>query len=174
MKTRGILLLGIAVLGIPARAGGDLILTLDSDPVLSISDDTGPFTLSFANFLQGTLSTTQSVAYRVQANNMVAGTVPGAVSAQISQEVNGILLEGDVEGYQNLGGDNFSSLQEAQSGFRTVPATLTAMADKVPGSGSGNFNLDGNLTITWRARLSSDAAGGSRSRFLIVTLREGS
>ncbi len=159
----------------PVGTASALIITLDSPPVLSISDETGSFTLSFPGFLQGTVSGTQSVTYRIEANNMTAGTVQGAVSARLQETANGIDLEADVTGYQNLGNSNFAMLQESQSGYRVVSSAQTFLADKTPGNGAGNDKrLDGNLTLSWRARLTADAPAGQQSRFLVVTLREGS
>lgn len=168
---------GIAFLGVLAAPAGSalgLIITLDAPAVLSISDETGSFTLAFSGFLQGTVSGTQSVTYRVEANNMTAGTVQGAVSARLQETASGIDLEADVGGYQNLGNSNFAALQESQSGYRVVSTDQTSLADKTPGIGAGNDkSLDGNLTVTWRAKLTADAPAGQQSRFLVVTIREG-
>ena len=175
MKRAGFLAVLLCVLIGTARCAWALIITLDAPPVLSISDDnTGSFTLTFPSFLQGTLSSTQSVLYRIQANNMVNGTVSGAVSARLDEAFDGIDLEGAVTGYQNLGGNNFASLHESQSGYRVIQTGQTSLTDKMPGTGTGDTNLDGNLTITWRGRLTTNAAAGQRSHFLIVTILEGS
>lgn len=174
MKRAGFLAILLCVLIGTARCAWALIITLDAPPVLSISDDTGSFTLTFPSFLQGTLSSTQSVLYRIQANNMVAGSVSGAVSARLDETFEGIDLEADVSGYQNLGKSNFASLQESQPGYRAIQTSQTSLADKTPGTGGGDTNLDGNLTVSWRGRLTENAAAGQRSRFLVVTIREGS
>ncbi len=165
-----VLFLGLWIGFLPSASA--LIVILKSDPVLSISDETGSFTLVFSDFVKQTVSSMQSVTYRVQANNMASGTVQGAVSARLDQLFDGIDLEGDVDGYTNLGKSNFSVLQEAQSGPRVIQAAQTALADKTPGTSSGDANLDGNLTVTWRARLTADASAGQNSRFLVVTLKE--
>lgn len=156
-----------------ACAGEGPIIIIESNPVLSISDETGSFTLIFPNFISGTVSTAQTVLYRVQANNMTPGLVPGAVSARLQETMEGIDLEADVNGYQNLGNSTFARLQEAQSGYRVVQVSETALADKTAGTGGGDVSLDGNLTVTWRARLTAPAAAGQRSQFLVVTLKEG-
>lgn len=168
---------GISFLGVwatPVCPALGLIITLESPAVLSISDQTGSFTLSFPDFVEGTLSGTQSVTYRIEANNMTAGTVQGAVSARLQETASGIDLEADVNGYQNLGNGNFAMLQESQSGYRVILTDQTFLADKTPGNGAGNDkSLDGNLTIAWRARLTANAPAGQQSRFLVVTIREG-
>ena len=174
MKKAGFFAVLLCMVVGTARCAWALILTLEAPPVLSISDDTGPFTLTLPDFLQGTLSSTQSVIYRIQANNMVKGTVSGAVSARLDQAFDGMDLEGDVAGYQNLGSNSCASLQESQPGYQVIQTTGTSLADKMSGTGGGDTNLDGNLTITWRARLTANASAGQRSRFLVVTIREGS
>lgn len=164
----------LCALAAPAGTASALILTLESPPVLGLSDETGSFTLSFPGFLQGTVSGTQSVTYRIEANNMTAGTIQGAVSARLQETASGIDLEADVAGYQNLGNSNFAMLQESQSGYRVISTDQTSLADKTPGNGAGNDKmLDGNLTLTWRARLTADAPAGQQSRLLVVTIREG-
>ena len=169
-QMKGLLFLGLLIGFLPTASA--LIVTLTAAPVLSISDETGSFTLVFSNFVNGALSSTQSVTYRIQANSMAAGTVQGAVSARLDQLFDGIDLRGNVNGYTNLGRSDFAVLQETQPGPRTIRTARTALADKMPGTGSGDSNLDGNLTVTWRARLRADASGGQRSRFLMVTLKE--
>ncbi len=166
-----VLLCMLAGAGQPASA---LIITLEAPTVLSISDATGPFTLTFPDFVSGTVSGTQTVVYRVQANNMTAGAVQGAVSARLEQTLDRMEMEADVNGYQNLGGGTFAVLEEAISGYQAIQASETSLADKVAGTGSGDASLDGNLTVTWRARLTAEAPAGQQSRFLVVTVREGS
>ena len=149
------------------RSAWAVILTWSSPPVLSITDSMGSFTLSFPDFLNGTTSATQSVTYRVRANNMPGGELSGAVSARLDQLFEGIDLQADVNTYQNLGTPSYALLQEAQSGYWTVQTAQTALANKTAG-----VLLNGTLTVTWRARLTADAVAGQRSRFLVVTLRD--
>ena len=171
-RCAALLLCGLFGLAPDAADADSLIITLDSPTVLSISDTTGSFTLVFPNFVKGTLSSLQSVTYRIQANKMAAGTVQGAVSASLSELFPGIDLQADVDGYQNLGKSNFGLLQEVQAGPQNIETAPAALADKTPGTGSGDNNLDGNLTVTWRAKLTTDTAAGQNSRFLVVTLKE--
>ena len=165
------LLCGLAGSGATAWA---LILTLDAPPVLSISDEASSFTLTFPGFLRGTVSDAHTVVYRIQANNLVAGGAPAAVSARMEEAIEGVDLEADISGYQNLGGGNFARLEEAQPGYKAVGTDQAALVSKTPGSGGGDAMLDGTLTVTWRARLTQDAPAGQQMRFLRVTLREGS
>lgn len=177
MLRRALAGIGLIMLGGLAAGGPDasaLILTLEAPQTLSVSDESGSFSLDFPSFLKGTISTPQSVVYRIQANNLMAGTIQGAVSARLDEAVEGLDLEADVQSYQNQGDSNFATLQETQSGFRVIPAGQSVpLADKASGNGSGDALLDGTLTITWRGRLTADAPAGQKSRFLVVTIREG-
>lgn len=169
-----ILLLSLLLwLGLFSASAGAVILNLNAPPILSIEDDSGPFALTFPDFLQGSQSTPQTVTYRVRANHMSPGLLPAAISARLGEAFDYADLEADVQGYRNSGIPNFATLQEAQNGFRTVETTNTPLADKHPGQGAGDRCLDGQLTMTWRATLKRDAPAGTQSRSLIVTLRDG-
>ena len=157
---------------VPALAS-HLLLKFGEDPVLSISDKTGPFTLNFSNFLKDSVSNTETVVYEIRANNLSAGSVAGTVSARIDSLMQDMNLEADVAGYENIGHDDFSNLQEAESGYIAVTASNTALANKVPGSGTGDNQMEGNLTVNWRGKLTTDAPFGQQSRSLIVTIKEG-
>lgn len=150
-----------------------VILSVNAPPILSIEDDTGPFTLTFTSFLKGSQSDTRVVNYRVRANNMTSGTFPGAVSARLSEPFDNADLEASPESYQNLGSPNFATLSRSQSGFQTISTTGTPLADKQPGQGTEDMCLDGQLTVAWRSTLTQDAPAGSQNRSLIVTLRDG-
>lgn len=154
-------------------AQGGLILTLEAEPVLSITDDVGPFTLQFSDFVEGSSSDVQTVAYRIQANNMASGVVSGAVTAHLSESFQGVDLTADVTGYSNLGHPNFATLSENQAGSIAIQIAPTSLADKQSGNGQGDSCLDGQLTVNWQARLTQDAAAGSTTRTLIVTLKDG-
>lgn len=165
------LALTLAVSWTPADA---MICELNVPPVLSITDETGDFTLLFTNFLSGTLSSTQQVSYRVQANNMATGTVSPAITARLGSLFDTVELQADISSYTNAGNDRFAALQEVNAGPITVAASATPLANKSPGVGHFDYCLDGNLVITWRAKLTTDTPAGSENRSLIVTLRDGS
>ena len=150
-----------------------MICDVNVPPVLSISAETGDFTLTFSGFLTGAVSSTQEVTYRVQANNMAAGTVSPAVTAELGSAFGAAALEGDVSGYSNLGESEFSNLEEGEPGYIEIGTSSTALANKKPGTGHGEYCLDGNLVVTWRARLIADTPAGSENRSLIVTLKDG-
>lgn len=165
----------LSTLVAPTGAAKALIVTLEVPAVLSVSDEGGSFALNFSNFLKGTVSASHSVTYRIQANNLARGIVQGAVSARLEEVAEGVELEADVNAYQNLGEGHCAVLEEAQSGYQPIRvAQTTPLAHKIPGTGGGDATLDGNLTVTWRARLTADAPAGQQSRFLVVTVREGS
>lgn len=171
-KFQALLLAGVAAAGSWASAWA-MICDVDVPPVLSITDETGDFTLSFADFAAGSLSSTQDVTYRVQANNMAGGTVSPAVTAELGSAFDLATLEGDVSSYSNLGESEFSILEESDPGYVAIGTSATPLTTKKPGTGHGEHCLDGNLVVTWRAKLTADAPAGSESRSLIVTLKDG-
>lgn len=172
LELRALLLAG-AVAAVPWTCAWALICDVNVAPVLSITDETGDFTLTFSDFAKGALSSTQAVTYRVQANNMAGGTVAPAVTAELVSAFDLATLEADVSSYSNLGESSFSALEEGQSGYVEIGTSPTALADKKPGTAHGEHCLDGNLSVTWRAKLVTDTPPGSESRSLVVTLKDG-
>ena len=166
------LLLAMALTAIwtPANA---MVCELDAPPVLSITDETSDFTLTFIDFVAGAVSSTQEVTYRIQANNMAAGTVSPAVTAELASLFGTAEIQADVSSYTNVGEDCFSTLQEVDAGPITITDSATSLANKGPGDGYCDHCLDGNLVISWRAKLTADTPAGSENRLLIVTLRDG-
>lgn len=150
-----------------------LICTVEAPPVLSITDTTGPFTLTFTDFVNGTTSNTQAVTYTIQANNMAAGTVAGAVFAQLATGFTNVDLKGDVGSYTNLGDAEFATLSEAAAGEITIGTTATDLADKDPGTGQGDSCLDGTLDITWKGTLTADHTAGGEGQTMTVTVKDG-
>ena len=161
------------LLSSPHPGAWALICEVDAPPVLSITDEVGPFKLTFNDFAKDTLSTTQIVNYRIEANTMADGTVPNAVSAKLENLFSNADFKGDVQSYTNLGDADFADLVEAQSGFVTLKTSDTRLADKSGGKGHGKHCLDGKLAILWRAKLTQDAPAGTQTSLLIVTLRDG-
>ena len=149
-----------------------LICTVHAPPVLSISDTTGPFTLTFTGFVNGTESNTQVVTYTIQANKMDKKDVAGAVSAQLATAFTNIDLKVDVGSYTNLGESNFATLSEAATGEITIGTSTTDLADKGGGQAQGRTCLDGTLEVTWKGTLTTDHGAGSESQTLTVTLKE--
>lgn len=150
-----------------------IICTVEAPPVLSITDNTGPFTLVFNNFREGTNSTPEVVTYTIQANQMAAGTLTGAISANLSDLFTEINLKADVDSYTNAGDPGFASLSESSGGDIVVGNVSTNLANKTPGTGQGDACLDGTLSITWKATLTKDHPGGSETRIVTVTLKDG-
>lgn len=172
-RTLSLLLLAGAAAAGPWRPAWALILEVDVSPVLSTTDETGNITLTFSDFVKGAVSSTQAVTYRVQANNMAGGTVSPAVTAELASAFDIATLEADVSSYSNLGDSEFSTLEEGESSYVAIGTSATPLANKKPGTAHGEYCLDGNLVITWRAKLTADTPAGSESRSLIVTLKDG-
>ena len=167
------LLSATAVLLSPSAWAIILNLNLNVSPVLSVGYDGGPFTLSFSNFLQGSLSDTHTVTYRIQANSANPGDFRAAVSAHLREPFRHAELQADVAGYRNLGPPGFATLAESQAGFKTVETAGTPLADKRSGQGAGTHCVDGEFTVVYRARLVSDSAEGTETASVVMTFYDG-
>ena len=172
-KKRGVLLFIVALAVGTGTYSWALVFQIDVPPVLSLTEETGSFTLTFSDFLKGSRSSTFTTIYRIQTNNMVAGIVKGAVSGHLSEPFEPVELEAAVEGYQNSGENRFAHLVGSEPHFKAVGAQATPLADKETGQGSEDRCLDGRLTVTWRATLKENTPAGSQNRVLIVTLHDG-
>ena len=165
------LLAAAITIGSAASAWG-LILNVTAPPLMSITDDVGSLVLSFPHFRQGTESSPQPVTYRIQCNNLTArGSGVPLVTAQMESPFDMADLEAAVSGYVNLGDPSFATLNEAQPGYVPIGGAAAPLANKQAGQGQGDACLDGELTITWRAKLTQDAPAGSESRNLTLTLK---
>jgi hypothetical protein len=169
----GCLSLGILLfLACPKRIWA-LILEVQAPAVLSISDSPDSLMLTFTDFLPGAKSDVQVATYRIRANQMSAGYVQGAVSGALTSPFPQMVLEADVLGYRNLGTSGYARLKESVPGYRKMEGIATSLADKIAGTGVWDLCLDGELTVAWRAGLTSPAAAGQERRTLILTLRDG-
>jgi len=173
LKTGSSFLLATAVMAGLCGTAWALILNVQVSSVLSISDDTGNITLTFSNFRKGTESSTATVTYHLRANNMAPGMISAAVIAELSSPFDLADLQAIVSDYTNLGDSNLSHLGKIRPDYVTIGTSPTPLADKHPGQGNGDVLLNGNLAITWRARLTQDASAGSETRSLLVTLKDG-
>ncbi|PIQ82143.1 MAG: hypothetical protein COV76_05240 [Candidatus Omnitrophica bacterium CG11_big_fil_rev_8_21_14_0_20_64_10] len=147
-------------------------VTIRVNGKLSITDDTGDFTLTFGDFTTGSDSTVQQVQYRVQSNDMTLSALNGVVSAQISSAVDGVDLKGDVGTITNLGGPNNVQLEEQHTGYATVGTAGTELCKKGATTGSSGKILNARVPIDWRATATKDLAAGDYTTKLVVTLKD--
>ena len=155
-----------------AQATGP-IFSFNSPPILHLSADKGSFTLTFKDFIQGSWSDAETVTYRVRANNMAAGTVRGAVSADLQDELEEITLAAEVGEFQNQGEAGFAGLAKAGSKALEIHSGQTALVDKTPGGGSFDLCVDGEIQVAWKGQLKADVPEGKQHQRLVVTVRDG-
>ena len=139
---------------------------------LSITDDSGDFSLTFDDPSAGSQSSPQVVNYRVSGNSLPAGALSGVVSASVSSPGQGIELVADVGSFVNNGTEGNILLQEASSGDRVVGQTPVALADKGATSGTQAKVLNGTLPVVWKATAGQDLSAGQYPVSLIVTLKD--
>jgi len=142
-------------------------------PGISITEETGDFTLTFDNYTAGTQSDTRQVQYRIKGNSFPTSALDGVVSAKLSQTIDGVELQADVGSYDNLGSEGNIQLEETQSGFHAVGTALTSLADKRVTTGSQARVLNGRLPIDWRAQAIEDLSAGNYTTTLTVTVKDG-
>lgn len=177
-KTRVFLLLGIAVLGWQTPAWADsadsrhTITVVVVNPGLSISDDSGDFSLSFERGDQGAASSTHVVNYRVNGNGLPASSLEGVVTARLAGTAEGIDLQADVGRFTNHGTPGNIELREHSGGFQTVGTVPIALADKEATSGTQARVLNGSIPVTWKAVATKDLPAGQHPVTLTVTLKD--
>lgn len=141
-------------------------------PALSITDDTGDFSLSMDRGDAGSSSNTQVVTYRVHGNNLPTGAVDGILSAKISRGPEGISIQADVGGFTNEGSSGNIDLQEHASGFQEVSLEPVPLADKEANPNAQAKALNGNIPIGWKATATKDLPAGSHPVVVTVTLKD--
>lgn len=142
------------------------------NPGLSISDDTGDFSLTFDRGYRGAGSSTQVVNYKVYGNGMPANALDGVITAKISNSINGIELGADVGGFTNVGTPGNIELREHASGFQEVGSQPVPLADKGATTGTQARVLNGSIPITWQATATEDLSAGQYPVTLTVTLKD--
>ena len=177
MKTKkGFLYVVVAIMMIgglcvaPAAYAADFVtqgVTLDVPAVLSLEASTADISLTFADYASGTNSDTQEVTYTVSCNNMLQTDGSLALKAKLDSAFTGIDFKADPGTYNKVGGN--TELVEASSGYITIGATDTALANKNNSTGDGKV-LDGTIPVTYMATATADLAAGSSTQYLDVVL----
>lgn len=141
-------------------------------PALSITDDTGDFSLTLERGDAGTTSDTRVVNYRVHGNNLPTGAVEGLLSAKIARSSSEISIQADVGSFANEGSPGNIELLEHASGFQEVTLDPVPLADKEANPNSQTKALHGSIPIAWKATASGDLAAGSYPVVVTVTLKD--
>ncbi len=139
------------------------------EPMLSLKEDTGDFSLAFKEGAAGTTSTAQSVEYRLHGNTLSSSAFDGVVSAKLSNTLEGIEVQADVGVFTNQGTPGNIELKEHAAGFQTVDTVPVPLADK---QSTRTTVVNGQLPITWKATATQNLPSGSQSSILTLTLKE--
>lgn len=149
-------------------------VTVSVPTILSISDEAGPFILTFADAASGGTTNGQTVGYIVKANNMPNSELIGALSAKISALLSGITIRANPDRtYVNAGSASNALLRESSAGFINLGTTAVNIMDKLASTGASGKILSGTAFVNWGAVATRDLAltdGGSVT--LTVTLKD--
>lgn len=145
-------------------------VTVAIPEILSISADTASFTLSFSGYVKtGDESTTKTVNYTVESNNMRQADGSAGINANLDFLYDRLDMKADIGNYVKTSGN--TGLVEAASGFVTLGTANVALANK----GNTTINTDGKLLrgsipITYKAVATSDVPSGDQTHVLFITL----
>ncbi len=149
-------------------------VTVSVPTILSITDETGPFTLTFADAASGGTTNGQTVGYIVKSNNMPNSALTGALSAKISGLLDGITIRANPgRTYTNAGSASNAVLQESSASFINLGTTAVNVMDKPALAGASGKILSGTAFVNWGAVATRDlslADGGAVT--LTVTLKD--
>lgn len=149
-------------------------VTMTVPTILSISDSTGNFTLTFSSAASGGRTNFQTVGYTVSANAMPNAALAGALSGKISAALSGIELRALTgRNFTNTGTANNAVLVESPGGEVAVGTTAVALMDKPISTGSEGRVLSGTGFVAWQGlatRTLTTSDGGSFT--LTVTLKD--
>ncbi len=172
---------GLLALPLTATAGNSFNhnVTVQVDSVLDITYEDNPdILMEFKNdFATGALSAGKFINYKVRANNMTTGALSGAITAKISQLVDGVdvvTAAGSMQ-YTNEGTSSNAVLVPTGSNAAVVIRTSpVALFDKASGPAAPNGKiLKGHAGVYYQAKALRDlnpSDGGTT--ILTVTLKD--
>ncbi len=175
-------LIGVAAMilaaGIPGARAASVddtdTITVAVPAILSISDETGNFTLTFTSASNGGTTNFQTVGYAVQSNNMPNSELAGALSAKINALKDGVNIRAlGSRNYTNAGSASNAVLAEDPVGPVTVGTSATALMKKSTSTGDAGKILSGTAFVAWQGQATRDlTASDSGPVTLTVTLKD--
>jgi hypothetical protein len=173
----GLALLGWTLLSVSPALGKtaettSTITVVVVKSALSITEDTGDFTLELGRGDTGSESSTQVVNYRIKGNSFPAAALNGVVSAKVSSLPEGLELQADVGSFANVGTQGNIELYEEKAGFQAVGTALVGLASKKSSSGTQAKVLNGTIPITWKVEATQDLPAQQVPLALTVTLKD--
>ena len=159
-----------------------ITLTATVNTVVAITDGIGNFTLTFTDFVNGTLSNQQLVVYNIRANNMPSTSLGGILSGKLSALINGVDVKASPQTFANTGTAGDIGSSGANTAVTSAPAntlmatTATGLLDKGAAGASPDADKDacinGTIGVNWKGTLTKDRKQGSGNATLTVTLKD--
>lgn len=149
-------------------------VTVTVESILSVSDETGNFTIKFDNATgssAGSISTGQTVGYIVASNTMPNAALAAALSAKISVPLTDKELRAVGGNYVNDGTASNAILESAGDPV-VVGTTAVALANKPASTGTAGKVLKGKWFVNWSAKALADLFPSSETVTLTVTLKD--
>jgi hypothetical protein len=151
-----------------AASGGTVHAVTLSVPIVNqFQADTQNFTLTFSDFIPGSVSDTRVVTYSVKANNVSKSA--GVIQAQISGLPEGVDLQANPGAYIKRGGN--ASLRPATSDFFALASAIATLYNRITDSGDGKVLL-GSFPVAFRANARSYLSAMTVTPALTVTFTD--
>lgn len=144
-------------------------VTVDVSERLTITADTGDFTLTLSNWVSGSESDQKTVVYSLESNDMGQADGDTAINANIDFAYDRIDLKAKVGTYTKVAGN--TEVAAINGDFVTIGTSNVAIAKKANTvEGSDGKLLKGTLPITYKAVATADVPKGPQTHLLFITL----
>ncbi len=153
-----------------AFAGADAVshaVTISVPTSLSITADTAGFTLTMADYLNGSSSDTKTINYTVKSNNNGLAADAAIVKAKLGTLFTGIDFFANPGAYTKDNG-NFAMAENAAGDIKVLASDVTLMK-KSGISGSGK-TTKGSFPVDYKAVATTDLDSQTQNQTLTVTL----
>ncbi|MFA6600732.1 MAG: hypothetical protein WC352_00290 [Candidatus Omnitrophota bacterium] len=168
----------VIICGVLALSGPSMLFAADFKTVghsvtvsvldtLTFTADTTDITLSFPTYVAGTESSTKTVIYTAESNNMRQADGQPAINVNLDALYTGLDLKAQVGTYTKTSGN--ASLIASSAGYVTIGTTNTGVAKKTASTGDGK-QLKGTIPITYKAVATADLSTANQTHLLFVTL----
>ncbi len=143
----------------------DHSITVAVPSFLSMTADKSDFTLTFADYITGSETNTDTVTYSVRANNL--DKTNGVVSAKLDSLYDNVTLKADPGAYSKVNGN--ASLTEAAAGFIAVDASGVSLMNKTVDNGTGKTTR-GSFPVIYKASADQDLSVDAFPQVRVLTV----
>ena len=144
-------------------------VTITVPEVLSLTADTGNFTLTFSDWVSGSETDQKTVVYSLESNDMGQADNDTAMNANIDFAYDRIDLKAKVGAYTKVAGN--TEVAAIDPDFVTIGTANVAIAKKAnTTAGSDGKLLKGTLPITYKGVATGDVPSGPQTHLLFITL----